>query len=345
MPPSGSILFGVLALLAEAILFSILNEVRDATHLRLWLIWQWRSITAWLAVVPNPKSRRKHKALAFGLIATAVFALGALGYSMLDAHPCGAWAWWTIALVCAAYSLWQLTPIPRWARIAIIVMAISVFGFYGQRSIYSETELNFFFVNPGIFLIGGTGDWLLSVSGQNTHKSLFHVEMVLQDVVTANAVAREPDMVRRSAMIQGDTVYKTYPEIGPTFLGDQIQWRPIDVNNQEYSVRATYRIGEKSFLSTEEIRIVNVGTRFPPPDGHIDDTAISKINWQMSVTVRNETGEVLMHCVDKNFIRDSRWRDGHPCFPGAHYEALPRSLCQRCFGHGFEFIPTLEHTE
>ncbi|MGH9493615.1 MAG: hypothetical protein ACRD3B_01355, partial [Candidatus Sulfotelmatobacter sp.] len=72
----------------------------------------------------------------------------------------------------------------------------------------------------------------------------------------------EPDAAKRIAMIGGGTIQKTYPEIGPTFLGDQIRWRPISVNDQEYSIQARYRIGDKAYLSEEEIRIVNVGTRF-----------------------------------------------------------------------------------
>jgi hypothetical protein len=44
----------------------------------------------YLAKIPSPESRQKHTNIALGLIATAVFALGPLGYSMLESHPCGA---------------------------------------------------------------------------------------------------------------------------------------------------------------------------------------------------------------------------------------------------------------
>jgi hypothetical protein len=203
-------------------------------------------------------------------------------------------------------------------------------------SIYSETEVNFPFLNPGVFLVQGSGEWLLLVSGEDTRKPLFNVQMIIQDMATSRAIRAEHDQAKINAMIVagGGTIQRSYPEIGQTFLGDRIQWLPIDVNDQEYNVQSRYRIGDKAFLSVEEIRIVNVGTRFISPTR----SDAMKVNWQVSVTVRNQSGDVLMHCVDPRFPHDSHWAPGTACNPGLHYGPLPRSVYARCFCRGFEFF-------
>jgi len=155
----------------------------------------------------------------------------------------------------------------------------------------------------------------------------------LQDVMTTHAIQKEPDPFKREAMIRGGTILKTYPEIGPLYWGDKIMWRPIDVNNQEYSVQGRYRIGNQAFLDTEEIRIVNIGEQFVSPQ-----TMLQIPIWQFSVTVKNESEQILMHCVDSKFPRDDHWIDGPPCFPGPNYGPQPRSLCARCLRKGFEFV-------
>jgi len=301
---------------------------------RTWIGSQLRASLRYLAESPSPDSRNRHKNIVLGIVATAVFALVPMWYQLMNSHPCGAWLSFTLALMFGAYSFWSITPVSRWARTVTLVIITSVFLVYGRQSIYSATQLDFFFVNPGVFLVQDRGEWLLMVTGQNTHKSLFNVQMILQDVVTAHAIPNEPDLAKREAMIRGGTIEKTYPEIGPTFLGDNIQWRPIDVNNQEYSVQARYRIGDRAFLSTEEIRIVNVGSRFVTAQQMKEAPT-----WAFSVTLRNQSGAILMHCVDPTFPHDARWIAGSACFPGAKYEPLPRSLCARCFARGFEFYP------
>jgi hypothetical protein len=320
-----------------AVVFHILNYMplgADKAEMRIWLAAKLDEFLRYSADIPGPKNRKRHTTLAQGLIATAVFALGALGYQLLESHPCIAWLMWTVAFLFGTYSFWEITPIYRWCRIAVLLVMASVFVYFGHQSIYSRTELNFFFVNPGVFVVQGNGEWLLLVTGENTRKSLFNVEMVLEDVVTARAIPGEPDLAKREGMIRGGTIIKTYPEIGPTFLGDRVLWRPIDVNDQEYSVQARYRIGERAFLSIEEIRIVNVGTRF------ISAAQMTVVPiWQFSVAVKNQSGEILMHCVDPGFPHDARWIAGPACFPGAKYGPLPRPLCTRCFGRGFEFYP------
>lgn len=199
-----------------------------------------------------------------------------------------------------------------------------------------RNRVEFFFVNPGVFLPQQNGDWLLLVTGENTHKPLLNVEMRLEDEVVGRAVPRESDLAKRIALIRAETIQEQYPEVDPTFSGGRILLHPLDVNNQEYSIQSTYRIGEDSYLSNEELIIVNVGKRFVGAS-HSDDSALKDIDWQFSVTVKNQFGEILVHCVDPRFPHDSRWIAGRACFPGMHYEPLPRSLCTRCFGWGFKF--------
>jgi len=336
MSESERIIVGSTLLALEGIFFGVLNEMPACTsaEMRIWFTTKLGLLLRYLGKSPSAENRKKHINIALGLIATVVFALVPLGYSMMESHPCGAWFWWTLSLLFAAYSFWSITPISRWARLIVLTTGTVAFLFYGQRSLYSGTELDFFFVNPGVFLVRGTGEQLLLVTGENTHRPLFSAQMILQDMVTSRAVPNESDLAKRVAMIKGSMIEKDYPEIGPTFLGDQIQWRPIDVNNQEYSIQARYRIGDKAFLSTEEIRIVNIGSRFVSA-GRSDSNPV----WQFSVTVRNQANVVLMHCVDPRFPRDARWIAGPACFPGAKYGPLQRSLCARCFGRGLEFVP------
>jgi len=130
-----------------------------------------KNVRAWMAATPNNKHRKRHIQIALGLIATTVFALGPLGYTMLESHPCGAWGWWTAAFVCAAYSVWSVTPVSRWMRTAILLLAATVFAIYARQSIYARTELDFFFVNPGIFLVEDHGLWLFQVTGEHTPSS------------------------------------------------------------------------------------------------------------------------------------------------------------------------------
>jgi hypothetical protein len=331
MADSGPLL-GAVALVAEGILFAILNELPLNTkpEIRKWL----RVFSEYLAATPTQESRESHLRVALGLIAGIVLAFVPWGFGVMDSRPCLAWCFYTLALVCGAYSFWQMTPISRWARSAILIAAVGIFSYYARQSVYAGTELDFFFVNPGVFIVADeTGDWLLLVTGENTHKPLFNIQMILQDMVASRAIPNEPDGAKRVAMIRGSTIEKDYAEIGPTYLGDRIQWRPIDVNNQEYSIQARYRIGDKAFLSTEEIRIVNVGTRFE--SAALTDTR--DVMWQFSVTVRNQSGDILMHCADPKFPHDAKWLAGPSCFPGAKYGPLPRSVCVRCFGHGFEY--------
>jgi hypothetical protein len=117
---------GSIVLAVAGFAFHILNEMAaySKPEMRKWFAEQRRSIVMWLAVVPSRNTRKKHKTIALGLIATAVFALGPLGYEMLEGHPCGAWGWWIVALICAAYSFWQLTPIARWRRIVVIAVGV-----------------------------------------------------------------------------------------------------------------------------------------------------------------------------------------------------------------------------
>ena len=100
-----------------------------------------------------------------------------------------------------------------------IVAALCVFGFSLKRGIYSKTELDFPFVNPGVFIVRAGGDWLLLVTGENARKPMFSVEMRLRDMVTARAIPNEPDPARREAMITGSMIEKNYPELKSNILG------------------------------------------------------------------------------------------------------------------------------
>ena len=152
-------------------------------------------------------------------------------------------------------------------------------------------------------------------------------------MVTSRALPNESNFARRMAMAQGSIISKHYPEIGPAFPGDHIEWAPIDVNNQEYFVQATYRIGEQTFVDTEEIKIVNVGEKFVAASS----TPLPKVRFQESITIKNQAGRVLMRCIDRDFPRSSTDLDGPVCYPGAKFAPFPRSLCARCFQRGFEF--------
>jgi hypothetical protein len=319
------IIVGAVMLSAEAFLFGILNEMLSPLTAE-----RMQSFLRYLSETPSPKSRKKHKKIAVSVILTIVFALAPLGFTIMESHPCGAWTLWFISFLFGAYSSWSLMPMFRWARMIAIVAALCVFGFYLKRGIYSKTELDFPFVNPGVFIVREGGDWLLLVTGENTRKPVFSVEMRLRDMVTARAIPNEPDPARREAMIAGSMIEKNYPELNPTSSGDRIMWRPMDVNNQEYSAQFWYRMGDQSFMSNEEIRISNVGTRF------VRGGPGQLATWQFSVTVRNQKGDVLMHCVDPKFPRDARWSPGPACLP-SKYRPLPRSLCARCFGRNFEY--------
>jgi hypothetical protein len=251
---------------------------------------------------------------------------------MLESHPCGAWFLLSSTLLLAAHSLWSLIRLSRWIKSIILSVLGAVFVFYARQEVRAHTELDFLFVEPGIFIVEEHGDWMLLVSGRNTRVPLSNVQIVIQDVVTTNAIRNEPDPDKRAAMVRGGIIERNFPEVGPTFMGGEIGWRPIDVNNQEYNIQARYRIGDKPLLDVEEIRIVNVGERFVTAQ-EMHHAPI----WQFSVTVKNQSGQTLMHCVDPKFPRDARWTPGVTCFPGPNYGPLPRSICKRCLGWGFEF--------
>ena len=288
---------------------------------------------AYLSVVPHPGRRARHVKVWLGLIAGAVFAIGPWGLQMIDSHPCIAWLSFALALACGAYTFWEVTPLSRLVRLAAIMLVFVVLWHYARHSIYERTKLSFMFIHPGVFVVQGTGGWMLLPSGMNTHQSIYNVDMTLQDVMTMRAIPLERDLAKRQAMIHGGIVMKHYPEVGPTFPGDPITWLPIDVNNQEYLAQFTYRIGDQSFLDSEEIRIVNVGQRFISSSA----TPQARPEFAISITVKNQSGDALMHCVDKDFPRDNRWLPGPVCYPGATFQPPSRSLCARCFGPGFEF--------
>ena len=331
MPDSHLLFWGVVALLAEAILFGTLNEF--PFHYKAKMAGRRRQLSAYLLEIPSRESREAYRQRVLGLILGFLLAVVPWASGMMDSHPCWAWGFYAMALACAAYSFWQMAPIARWSRILLLLIAASVFIVCARRSIYTHTELDFAFVHPGVFLVQRTGEWLLIVSGQNVHHPIFNIDLDLQDMVTARAIPNEPDLNRRVAMIQGSTIHKHYDEIGPTFPGDKVIWLPIDVNNQEYEMRATFRIGSTTYSDNETIRIVNVGERFVSAN----QTPNAKVDWQESITIKNQFGEILMHCVDQRFPRDTGWIDGPVCYPGAKFNPLPRSLCTRCFKRGFEW--------
>jgi hypothetical protein len=316
----------------------VLNEMSDGEVVKLRLIWRWHQVVEWLDSVPRKRSSRKRALDALGLVASVIFTVGPLGYSMLDNHPCEAWAWFTVALVSGSYSVWQLTPAARWIRLAILIGTALLFGFYGRRSIYSETQLDFFFVNPGAFSASlgpnGPPGWILIVSGENAHKPLFNSFMRMRDEEMIGVAKAEADKNVAAQLITHSYVERNYPEIDRTSPGDKILWIPENVNTQEYTFYFTYRVGDQSFQGNEDLRIVNTG----PQITFANRMTVMPI-FQESITVTNQAGEILMHCVDKDFPHDSRWVDGHPCFPskGSQFAPLPRTLCKRCFGRGFVF--------
>jgi len=320
-----STVVGIVVFSLMGIVFHLLQEDNPMATLNATL--------QYLAEYPDPENRKRHVTVWLGLIATAIFGLAPLGWQMMESHSCGAWFSFSLALLCGGCTFWAITPIRRIFRIAILMVIVLLFGFYARRSLYANTELDFFFVHPGVFLIVGSGEWDLLVTGQNTHRSLFNADMILQDMVTSRAIPNEPNLAKRGAMAQGSIIHKHYSEIGPAFPGDHVEWAPIDVNNQEYYIQATYRIGDQSFLDSEEIKIVNVGERFVSASA----TPNPKIKFQESITIKNQVGQVLMHCIDRDFPRTSTDLDGPVCYPGAKFAPLPRSFCTRCFGRGFEF--------
>lgn len=282
---------------------------------------------------PSKKDRDSHNRHTGGVIATVIFALGPLGFGMIDPHPCGAWFLWTMSLLFGVYSFWSITPIARWGRAIVIIGASVSFFAYAYRSVRTNTELSFFFVNPGVFIVQGTtGRQMLAVTGENTHKPLLAVEMLFQDNAMAEAALKEPDTSKRISLMSGSIFQRTFPEINQYYTGDKILWTPLDVNNQRYTIQGRYRIGDIAYLDSEEIKIVNVGPRFQSASGEHGEVE----KWQFSVTVKNQSGVVLMQCVDAHFPQGTP--NVKPCFPGADYRPLARSICARCFGVGFEYF-------
>jgi hypothetical protein len=288
----------------------------------------------YLAEKPSLKNRQRHIKVALGLIATVVVGLGPLGYAMLDGHPCWAWSWWVLSFFFSAYSFWSIVPLRRWVRLVTLLGVLAIFGFYGRQSLIAHTELDVPFLNPGVLFTQGTGIWHFMVTSQNTHRSLFNVDLLVEDRATARALNNVSDVNKRAALTQRMVFRAHYLELSPTSWGEGIDWQPLDVNDQEYNARITYRAGDKDCLATEDIRMVNVGERFVS-----GNQTAPRMDFQLSVTLRNQAGEILMHCVDPRLPHDANWIPGHPCFPGANYAPFPRSLCTRCFGRGFEFYP------
>ena len=263
---------------------------------------------------------------------TALLALLPWGTSMLGTHPCFAWTCWIAAWGCAAYAGWRTLRIYNWMKLLAIVLGSAGVGAIGAHSLFSHTELSFPFVNPGVFLVQDHGQWLLLVTGEDTHVPLFNVDMFLEDANMDRAAIKEPDMTKRTMLIRGSMLQKVYPEIGPTFTGDKIMWTPIDVNDQDYVIQFRYRIGDGSFLTNEEIKIVNTGIRFVTPD-----QMAKPPSFQMSVTATTEMNkQTLMRCADPALRTKGDTRRVKTCFPGANYRPFARSLCARCFSEGFQ---------
>jgi hypothetical protein len=168
---------------------------------------------------------------------------------MLSTHPCFAWTCWLLAGGSACYVTWTTFTIPNWAKLLLITVGTGGIGVFGTKSVYARTELDFPFVHPGVFLVQSTGDWVLPVTGQNTHLPLFNVQLTVQDLATLRTMPLEPDISKRGAIVQRSDIQRDYPEIGPTFLGDRIFFHPADVNDQEYGIQARYRIGNDAYLA------------------------------------------------------------------------------------------------
>jgi len=304
-----------------------------------------RPIIDWLRHHPSQQSRESHYQVALGLIAGIVLAFVPWGFGVMDSRPCLAWCFYALALLCGAISFWQITPFSRWIRMMILLFASGVFLYLARASLYSHTELDYFFVDPGAFSPavgpGGAPGWIMLVNGQNTHKPIFNADMMMQDLEMTSVAKIESSTnpADASGLIKKSWYHKIYPEIDSTSLADEIIWIPFDVNAQEYMFTSTYRIGDQSFQSMEDIRIVNVGERIT-----FANRMTARAVWQESVTVTNQIGTVLMHCIDSGFPRDEHWVDGQPCFPGPNFKPLPRSLCARCFARGFEWYRNVDKT-
>lgn len=234
-----------------------------------------------------------------------------------------------------------MVPLSRWVRLTILAFAVLVFCFLARQSIYANTELDFFFVNPGVYLTStelpnGAPGWVFLVNGEHTSHPIFSADMVMQDMeMVRYAQAEEKSNPDHAATLIARSIFeKHYPEVNSVSEADKLVWTPLNVNEQEYRFSATYRIGERAYQSTEELRIVNVGEVVT-----FENRMNSRPVWQFDFMIKNQTGTALVHCVDKRFPHDDRWVDGPPCFPGAKYSPFPRSLCKRCFGRGFEWFP------
>jgi len=185
-------------------------------------LFRWKIVGGyWLRLLISKCARYLHETRTFGdrdiwsWLPTVILALLPWGTSMLKIHPCFAWTCWTLAACSTVYAIWTTIKFANGIRIVIICSGIGALVPIATRSIHKHTELNFCFVNPGVFLVQGTGDWLLLVTGENTHESLFNIQMILQDMVTSRAIPKEPDPNKRLMMIRGGTIQKDYAEIGP----------------------------------------------------------------------------------------------------------------------------------
>jgi hypothetical protein len=272
---------------------------------------------------------------------TILFALLPFGWSMLASHPCFAWAFWALAGVSGLYAMWRTIRITNAIKLLLSLFVVSGVAIGSHYSLVKQTQLDMFFVHPGAWLITGpdgkSSEWMFKATGRYTRITLYHVQMFFQDAVALRAIQAEKDEQKRLAMItSGAGTYSIlYHEVDTVFFSDPIIWKPYDINNQEYNIQAYYRAGDKQYFSEENIRIINVGPRITS-----QDISPKGVDWRDSITVKNQVGDILMHCVDRRFPKDHTWVDGPICYPGADFSPLPRSLCSMCFGRGFEFYPS-----
>ena len=79
-----------------------------------------------------------------------------------------------------------------------------------------------------------------------------------------------------------------------------IEWVPVDLNNQEYGLYASFRIAEEAQMVTEQLTIKSDGQQWP------------HTKFFRAMRVKDGKGRLLIECKDAGFPSDSNWSQELP---------------------------------
>lgn len=266
----------------------------------------------------HTKREAQRQLLSFGEIGLSVLlAFVPWGQGMLDQFPCWAWLIWSVSLVVGLHWLWHV--LPRWhvsIKVIPVIVGVLLFCNYGYRSLEWRTRLPIVFLRPGVALNGGS-QWTLHTIVR-TNRTLYNVRTWIDDAVTAKAILNEPDITKRTRMIEGSHVHKEYPEADSASNLGYVVWAPMDQNRQEYDFRAVYRVGDEIHTLTEVLQIWGDATKTWTQD-----------KWRYAVRLQADDGDVLMNCKDAGFPHSAGEEQLPPCSP--KFPESQHNLLLRCF--------------